>query len=257
MQNLPKALAFDLDGTLTPSKSHLESDMADILIKLLKYLPIAVISGASKIQFESQFLKYLPQTTEVFENLYIFPENGAQLLKYNKGEWIIEYENKLEKESEGEINSALERVIIKFNLKEIPEFGKLIEDRGEQVTLSCLGQSAPLIFKEQWDTEQKIRKEIKAFLDPILPNYEIRIGGATSIDITKKGINKAFGIDYLVKTLNLKKEELLYFGDATFSGGNDEIVKLHGYNCTQVSNPQDTLELLRDILLKYEQTTSK
>jgi HAD superfamily hydrolase (TIGR01484 family) len=267
MEKLPQALAFDLDGTLTPSKSHLEADMAEVLGKLLKYLPIAVISGASKAQFEEQFLNYLKQfsleSEKNFANLYLFPENGAELIEYKEGKWIVDYEKKLNKESEKEIISALEKAISKFSLKENhgnsarEDYGELIEDRGEQITLSALGQKAPLEIKEKWDPDQDKRKEIKAFLDSILKGYEIRIGGATSIDITKKGINKAFGMRYFAKNIGINEENIMYFGDALYADGNDEIVKETEIICIPVHNPQETIVLIRDILYRYEQTSNK
>ncbi len=255
---LPKALAFDLDGTLAPSKSHLESDMAEVFSNLLKYLPMAVVSGASKEQFLLQFINYLPQEGTNFSNLYIFPENGASLEIYRDGVWSVQYEERFSEEESDKIISALKQVEEKFNLEEtwvhVLKYGHEIENRGAQVTFSALGQKAPLELKEKWDPEQTTRKKIKAFLDPLLPEFEIRIGGTTSIDITKKGQNKAVAIDNFLKILKIDKTGLIFFGDALYSGGNDEIVKDTGVLCRQVSNPQDTIGSLRDILHMYEET---
>lgn len=255
---LPKALAFDLDGTLAPSKSHLESDMADVFSNLLKYIPMAVVSGASKEQFLHQFINYLLQEGTNFSNLYIFPENGASLEIYKDGVWTVQYEERFSEEESNKIISALKLVEEKFNLEEswyhVLKYGHEIENRGAQVTFSALGQKAPLELKEKWDPEQITRKKIKAFLDPILPECEIRIGGTTSIDITKRGQNKALAINNFIKLLKIDKKDLIFYGDALYSGGNDEIVKETDVNCQMVSNPQDTIKALRGILHLYEET---
>ena len=258
LQTLPKALAFDLDGTLAPSKAHLESDVADVFSKLLNFLPMAVVSGASKGQFELQFLKYLPETGVNLSNLYIFPENGASMEVYEDNSWTVKYEEHFSEEEAQKIISILKAVEEKFGLEEswyhVLKYGHEIENRGAQITLSALGQKAPLELKEKWDPDQAIRKRIKAFLDPLLSEFEIRIGGTTSIDITMKGQNKALAINNFLKIQKIEKNELIFFGDALYPGGNDEIVKETGVICKMVSNPQDTLIFLRDILNTYEET---
>ncbi|MDQ5893534.1 MAG: phosphomannomutase [Patescibacteria group bacterium] len=254
---LPKALAFDLDGTLASSKYRIEDDMVNVLCKILAHVPIAVVSGASREQFNEQFLKYFPKDFDFTSKLYIFPQNGAELIEYKNGSWVVDYENSLDKRNEKEIVSALNLALKKFDLKENRDYGSLIESRGDQVTLSALGQKAPLELKQKWDPDQAIRIKMKAFLEPLLPDDEIRIGGATSIDITKRGIHKAYAMSYFIKMLNIPKNDLLYIGDALFPGGNDEIVKKNGFVCQQVDNPQHTLIILRDILQKYEEASRK
>ena len=69
-----------------------------------------------------------------------------------------------------------------------------MEDRGSQITFSALGQQAPLKNKEKWDSDFAKRKNIKAILDTYIPEFSVRMGGTTSIDITKPGIDKAYGI---------------------------------------------------------------
>jgi hydroxymethylpyrimidine pyrophosphatase-like HAD family hydrolase len=89
------------------------------------------------------------------------------------------------------------------------------------VTYSALGQQAPLEEKKKWDPDKKIRQKIVSYIKDQLPEYEISIGGTTSIDITRKGYNKAYGIRKLLDYLHLKPEEVLFVGDAIFPGGND------------------------------------
>lgn len=253
----PKVLAFDLDGTIAKSKNPIEKDMVEVFCKLMNHIPMAIVSGASRKQFENQFLNFFPKDFDFTGKLYIFPQNGAELIEYKNGVWMIEYQNKIEDKNKQEIFSALDLVISRFDLKDNLEYGSLIEDRGEQVTLSALGQKAPIELKEKWDPEQKIRRQMKSIIDPLLPDNEIRIGGATSIDITKKGVNKAYAIRYLLEKFKFKSEDILYFGDALYLGGNDEIVKLNGFPCRFVHNPEETLNILRDILGVYEKTDRK
>ena len=66
-------------------------------------------------------------------------------------------------------------------------WGEVIEDRGSQITFSALGQQAPLDEKKQWDPDFTKRKRMKAMLDKLIPEFSVRLGGSTSVDVTKHG----------------------------------------------------------------------
>ena len=93
-------------------------------------------------------------------------------------------------------------------------WGETIEDRGSQITYSALGQQAPLEEKEKWDSDVAKRKKIKKILDTLIPEFSVRIGGSTSIDVTKPGIDKAYGIRKLRDILGIPVKEMIYVGDA-------------------------------------------
>ncbi len=79
--------------------------------------------------------------------------------------------------------------------------GQTIKDRGSQITFSALGQQAPLEEKKKWDPHFTKRKKIKSILDTSIPKFSVRMGGATSVDITRPGIDKAYGVHTLKGSL--------------------------------------------------------
>jgi hypothetical protein len=81
-----------------------------------------------------------------------------------------------------------------------------------------------------------------------LPEYDVKSGGSTSIDVTRHGINKAYGIRKLSEHLAIPIEEMLYVGDALFPGGNDEVVKETGIPTRQVADPDETEEVIKELL---------
>jgi hypothetical protein len=81
-----------------------------------------------------------------------------------------------------------------------------------------------------------------------LPNYEITIGGTTSIDVTRKGVNKTLCVKKLKERLHVKEKDMLFVGDALFKGGNDYIMKTAGIKCVQVSGPKETKTLIAKIV---------
>jgi hydroxymethylpyrimidine pyrophosphatase-like HAD family hydrolase len=113
----------------------------------------------------------------------------------------------------------------------------VIEDRGSQITFSALGQQAPL---EEKDPCFAKRKKIKAILDPLIPGYSVRLGGATSVDVTKTGIDKAYGIRKLRDVLGVSLREMIFIGDALFAGGNDYPVEQAGVVSVCVRGPHET-----------------
>lgn len=127
-------------------------------------------------------------------------------------------------------------------------WGETIEDRGSQITYSSLGQQAPLEEKVKWDADFAKRKKIKTVLDTLIPEFSVRLGGATSIDVTKPGIDKAYGIRKLRDILGIPVQEMIYVGDALFPGGNDYPAEQAGVISIPVKGPTETKRVIEAII---------
>lgn len=245
-------IIFDLDGTLALSKHPIDQEMSILLNKLLNHYKVAVISGGAFPQFKKQLINMLPEDT-IFENLFVLPTSGTSFYVF-EGEWKIKYEEKLSPEDKLKITRALNQAEEEIGFDEHSD-GEKIEDRGTQITYSALGQKATLNRKIVWDPDQQKRKNMVSIMEKIIPDFSIRIGGATSIDITKEGIDKSFGIQKIIDYTNTKKEEVLFVGDALFPGGNDYPAFEMGLDCRAVKNVSDSkiiiLELLREKGVEY------
>jgi len=77
---MKKLIVFDLDGTLAPSKSSLDAEMASLLHELLSVARVAVMSGGAWLQFQKQVLAHLPQD-ERLTRLSILPTCGTQFFQ--------------------------------------------------------------------------------------------------------------------------------------------------------------------------------
>ncbi|MFA7216373.1 MAG: HAD-IIB family hydrolase [Candidatus Paceibacterota bacterium] len=240
-----KVIVCDLDGTLTKSKSDLEKEMSHKICQVLKNNRFAVISGAGFPQFQSQFLSQLDFSNELKKNLFIFPTNGSSCYTYDylTSDWSKLYEENLTEEEKERVFKALNKAIESLNMDLKGSYGEIIEDRGGQVTFSGRGQEAPLSVKELWDKDKTKRQEMVKILKEEIPEFEIRIGGSTSIDITPKGIDKAYAIGKILEVLSCSKEDIIFIGDALFPGGNDESVKSTGVLTISVSGPEETIKI--------------
>ena len=243
---MKKLIVFDLDGTLAESKSSLDAEMSALLHDLLGVVKVAVISGGGWPQFEKQLLSNLPHD-ERLVNLSLLPTCGTKFFQYAR-DWKKLYEEDFTADEKQRIVSSLKKAIGVAGFKVEKVWGEVIEDRGSQITFSALGQQAPLEEKKKWDSDFTKRKKIKDILDTLIPEFSVRMGGATSIDVTKPGIDKAYGIRKLRDVLGLSLKEMIYMGDALFVGGNDYPAEQAGVVSIPVRDPHETKRVVEAII---------
>ena len=243
---MKKLIVFDLDGTLALSKSPIDAETAALLTTLLGVVKVAIISGGGYPQFQTQVVAHLPQDDRL-NNLSLLPTCGTRFYQYKAG-WQLLYAEDFTDPEKATIVSALQKAVDASGFGVQQTWGESIEDRGSQITYSALGQQAPLDAKEKWDPDFAKRKAIKTLLDTMLPNFSIHMGGTTSIDVTKPGIDKAYGIRKLRDILGIAIEDMIYVGDALFPGGNDYPARETGAICIQVRDPDETKRVIETVV---------
>lgn len=253
---MKKVLAFDLDGTLAPSKSTLPPRIGELLDELLNYFDVCVISGGKFGQFETQLLQGLHSGSEKLKRLHLMPTCGTQYYKFEGDNWDQVYAENFTDEEKQKIISALNEGIDTLGYRESKVYGEIIEDRGSQITFSALGQDIVaelgdegVRMKEEWDPDTVKKNAIRDYVAKLIPEFEVRVGGGTSIDITKPGIDKAYGMRKLMDMLAIAKEDILFFGDRLQEGGNDYPVKEFGIESLEVSGWEHTAHRLETLLL--------
>lgn len=243
---MKKLIVFDLDGTLAESKSALDAEMAALLSALLGIVKVAVISGGNWPQFEKQLLSNLPGDSRL-KDLSLLPTCGTKFYRFDSN-WEKLYAEDFTVPEKEKIVSALEQVVKSTGFEAQETWGEVIEDRGSQITFSALGQQAPIEVKKRWDADFSKRKKMKALLDELIPDFSVRLGGTTSVDVTKPGIDKAYGIRKLRDTLDIAIEEMIFVGDALFPGGNDYPAKEAGALSIQVRDPNESKRVIEAII---------
>lgn len=242
-----KLIAFDLDDTLAPSKSPLPAAMAEALRSLLDVADVAVISGGALPQFQMQLLDGLNATPQQLRRLHLLPTCGTQYLKFQDGNMKELHAHELTSEQRRRAMNVLETTSKELGLWEEDTWGDIIEDRGSQITYSALGQQAPLEAKKAWDPTGEKKNLLAQKVATQLPDLEVRSGGSTSVDITEKGIDKAYGMRAIEKETGLGSDEMLFIGDRLDPEGNDFPVKAAGYSTRAVTGWEDTVEVVTDL----------
>lgn len=242
-----RLVAFDLDGTLAESKQPLKDSMGEALASLLTVAHVAVISGGDWPQFEKQVASRLPPNADL-SRLWLMPTTGTKLYVHQDGAWQRVYAELFDDDDKKRILTAFDEALEATGFKPEQTWGERIEDRGSQITFSALGQQAPIRAKEVWDPHFAKRKVIQADLRKRLPDVSINMGGATSIDITQKGVDKAYGLTRLHGASNIPLENMMFIGDAIFPGGNDYPAKELGLKTVCVKDPDGTLAAIAAIV---------
>jgi phosphomannomutase len=243
---MKKLIVFDLDGTIAESKSALDAEMAALLGALMSIVKVAVISGGNWPQFEMQLLANLPLDQRL-KNLSLLPTCGTKFYQYDSG-WKQLYSEDFTASEKEKIVGALMQAIRTSDVGVVRTWGQQIEDRGSQITFSALGQEAPIEEKKQWDPDFAKRKQMKALLDRLIPEFSVRLGGTTSVDVTQLGIDKGYGIRKLRDTLGIAIQEMIFVGDALFPGGNDYPAREAGALSIQVRDPHESKRVIEAVV---------
>lgn len=217
---MPKHFFFDLDNTLTRSKSHIEPKHAAILFELTEHADVVVVSGHPQKDIRDHLEFGLDG------RYYILAQNG-NFAQTPKGEVL--WEHKLSPEQVAAIHAFIEKARAHLAYK-VRDENDIIDDRGCQVGFSLIGHHENQDIKDAFDPDHqkraKLLEDLKADVEELRDkhNVEMLIAGTTNLDIIEKGKNKGYNIAEFIKIIGWKKEDCLYIGDALFPGGNDETV---------------------------------
>lgn len=247
-----RAVVFDLDNTLAHAIEPLPEKTAESLAKLMVYIPVGIMTGASFERIQRDVLPRLPKDAKL-ENLYLFPDTGARCYTFKKGGWKETYKHLFEAGESDRIVNVLEEGFRATGILEgAPQHGERILKRETQVTLAALGLDAPPDMKAAWDPTRTKRAKLKAFMDPRLPGYDIRISSRTAIDITKSGTDKALAVKWFGMHLRATPKHMLFVGDDFSDGGNDGVVIPTGIQIRETSGPDETLHIIEELLVSVK-----
>ncbi len=252
---MKKLIAFDLDGTLAPSKSHFDPIMVGLFNNLLEHFQVCVISGGKYDLFRQQFLTQITTDEKLLAKLHLMPTSGTRYYRHEKGVWVQKYAEDFTDAQKKKIIVALEEGMQESGYKVDKTYGEIIEDRDSQITLSILGQEIVaelgeegVRIKEEWDPTGKKKLKIRDIVAKKIPEFNVRAAGATSIDVTRPGIDKAYGMKKLMEATNLSKKDILFFGDKIIPGGNDYAVFEAKIDCVGVRDWKETASAIDAIL---------
>ena len=240
-----KLVLFDVDGTLSEPRAEATEEMKHFLQTLKKKVVVGIVGGSDLVKQQEQM-----GANVVNEVNYSFSENG--LVAYKDGALVGK------KAINDHLGEANIKRIVNFALKYISELdipikrGTFIEYRAGMLNVSPIGRNCSREERnayEVFDLEHNVRKNFIAALQKELSDLELvySIGGQISFDVFPKGWDKTFCLNYIGET---EYEEIHFFGDKTFPGGNDYEIFTHprviGHTTT---GPADTIAQCKALFL--------
>lgn len=245
----PRLVAFDLDDTLAPSKTAIDPRIGDLLIALAERVEVAIISGGQLAQFRTQVVERLPAASaELLSHVHLLPTCGTQYYLLTPAGIETVYAHSLTDDEKTRALAAVEEEAKRLGLWASETWGDILEDRGSQITFSALGQKAPLDAKKAWDPTGEKKNTLREAVAARIPDLEVRSGGSTSIDITHRGIDKAYGMNQLADATGISLDDMLFVGDRLDPDGNDYPVLAMGVECHAVEGWEDTAEYLEALI---------
>lgn len=214
-------IVFDMDGTLTPSRDLMDSEMIWLFKKLLSKYKVWVISWWWYWQFKKQIVDHIWNDEELLKNLYLCPTCSTKMYLY-KSNWFEEiYSLNLTQEEKDYVKNTLISAIGELNLQPEQVWWETIDDRDTQISYVILWVEAPHSAKYVWDTDFSKRKAIIEKVKDKFLDYDILAAWTTTIDITRKWVNKAYWVKKLSEVSWVSLNEMIFVWDAIFPGWND------------------------------------
>jgi phosphomannomutase len=236
-----KVIIADVDETICETCQVISDSMAKKINELItKGYQLAFISGTKVTDLKKMI------SSKVTEKHHILGTTGTNYTIIENQEEKNIYNYSFTEEEKKEIFTAFEKLINRFNIESMTTKKDQLQDRKSQITLSAIGRNAPILIKKGYDPQGEKRKVWREYLKPLLgEKYDIKIGGTTSVDVTRKGLDKEWGIKEFAKHNNIPLNNIIFFGDKIYPGGND-YPATRIVDCIAVKNPEDTLSKLKE-----------
>lgn len=239
-----KLLLFDLDGTLTCSRSLIEEDMILFLQKISKNFVLGLVGGSDLNKIQEQLRG---KAFQLFT--YVFSENG---LVYHKN-GVLEAKQDFKSFIGSNNLKSLNNFILDYISKlDIPvKTGTFIELRSGMLNVSPIGRNCNQQEREEFeklDKDLKIREKMINLMKKEFRNINLAfsIGGQISFDIFPKNWNKTFCLSFLKKEGFSNFDQIYFFGDKTNKGGNDYEIFIHPFiKGFTVDGPKKTMEMIQ------------
>eukprot|EP00461_Guttulinopsis_vulgaris_P000133 UN00133 len=237
-------LMFDVDGTLTVPRNTITKEMREFMQKVRKDSYIGVVGGSDFVKIKEQLGDELLADWD-----YVFAENG--LMAYKEGQLIGQQSFK-DFLGEEKLKKFINFCLIYIANLDIPiKRGTFIEFRNGMLNISPIGRNCSQSERdefERFDKQANVRTTFVEALRKEFADYGLTfsIGGQISFDVFPQGWDKTFCLPFLQKD---GFEEIHFFGDKTYKGGNDyEIYESEVTIGHNVTSWQDTQKQVSEIM---------
>lgn len=232
-------IAFDLDGTLTQHKTHLQEKNRKILDRLSENYKLLMVGAGMCRRIFNQMDGY---------PIDIIGNYGMQYGEYNRetGELDIVFDEQLPCDRDS-VEKRITALREKYGYTDFA--GDNVEYHSSGcVTFPVLGTKANIEDKLAFDPDRKKRSLIYADVKETFKDYTAFIGGSSSFDFAPFPYNKYYALDKYCRDHGLSHENVVYVGDDYGPGGNDEAVYASDFRFICVDDYTKLDEYLKEFL---------
>ncbi|HWO07548.1 MAG TPA: HAD-IIB family hydrolase [Candidatus Paceibacterota bacterium] len=240
---MPKHFFFDLDKTLTVSRSPMALPHQEIFDHLCNTRDVVVVTGGTVEQIREQ-------VTPRFEGkYYALAQSGNHAIDISGAELWREAINEAQSDA---VHAFIEKLKRHFDLT-VKDENDLVEHRGAQISYSVIGFHEDVEKKYAFDPDEKKRAAALAMLSEDVKRLndvgiEVTPAGTTTYNFILLGKHKGYNVKRLADLKEWNQDDCVYVGDALFPGGNDESV-IGVLPTKAVTNPEDTFQYLAGLLV--------
>ena len=238
-----KLVLFDVDGTLTEPREGASAEMTAFLADLRTRTVVGIVGGSDLVKQQEQMGANIVNEVD-----YSFSENGLVAFHNGKEVGRQAINKHLGEENVKRVVNWTLRYIANLDLP--IKRGTFIEFRAGMLNVSPIGRNCSKEERndyEKFDLANNIRKDMIALMKVEFAdlNLTYSIGGQISFDVFPQGWDKTYCLNHIPEGTF---EEIHFFGDKTFEGGNDFEIFTHprvkGHTTT---SPAETMRLCRDL----------
>lgn len=239
---MPKHVFFDLDKTLTASRTPMHPAHQELFGDLCRTVDVCVVSGGNEKQIREQ-------VTSRFDGMYYtLAQSGNHVIDADGKELWNDVLTPEQITATLEFVEALKR---HFNLA-VTDPDDLVENRGAQISYSVIGFHEAIEKKYAFDPDDSKRQAaLRALANEHnrlrAASVEVTPAGTTTYNFVSLGKNKGFNIKRFLSVMSWNPQESVYVGDALFPGGNDETV-IGVIPTKAVAGPDDTFKFIAEML---------
>ncbi|KZP26640.1 eukaryotic phosphomannomutase [Athelia psychrophila] len=245
---IKKLVLFDVDDTLTPARQPASPEMITLLRELREKVTIGFVGGSDLPKISGQLAVAGFNATQDFD--FAFAENGLTAYRLGKE---LPSQSFIKFLGEDRYKTLVNFILHYLADMDVPvKRGTFVEFRNGMINVSPIGRNASIQERHDFNAYDKIHKLRAAFVSTLQDKFAsygltYSIGGQISFDIFPAGWDKTYALRHVEAE---GFEEIHFFGDKTFKGGNDhEIYEDPRTIGHTVESPLDTMRICKDLFL--------
>jgi phosphomannomutase len=262
---MKKIVLFDMDGTLTPPRKALDTNLLGVLTDLTRHAEIGIVSG-SDIHYIMEQCRVLFTNDTLKLKTHILPCNGTKYCappSYRDHSHKITTINFMRDKVGNHDFHRLMKIIIDYQNHivshyDIPLTGHFVSYRGSMINWCPIGRNATDTDRKKFSNFDKtfgtstfrkaILSQLREEIDNLRINITVKLGGETSFDIFPDGWDKTFALSYF------PDHEVYFLGDRCGENGNDKEIydALQPNNSFWVKDTKDTKLVLETLLKEWK-----